>query len=135
MQKEVFSANYFMVEIDGIQADRFFSVEGLDVETDVYEIEEGGLNTTTHKFVGRTRYPNLILKKGINSNNELIKWFQSNQDGPLERKTLTIKLMHSSGKEIGRWDFYRAFLVRWKVQTLDVNDKSFPIEIIEVAHD
>ncbi len=64
MENERFSSYYFTVEIDDIQTDRFFSCEGLEVETSVYEIENGGLNTTTHKFKGRTRSPNLILKKG-----------------------------------------------------------------------
>jgi phage tail-like protein len=136
MENEVFSSYYFTVEIDGIQADRFFSCEGLEVESNVYEVEEGGFNTSTHKRIGRTHYPNLILKKGINSNNELINWLQSNvNDKRIERKTLAVVLIHSSGKEIGRWDFYRAFPCRWKVQVLDVQDKSFPVEIIEIAHD
>jgi phage tail-like protein len=135
MKDEVFSSRYFTVEIDGIQTDRFFSCEGLEVETGVYEVEEGGFNVSTHKQIGRTRYPNLILKKGINSNNELINWFQSNESGKRERKTLSLILMHSSGVEIKRWNFFRAFPCRWKVQILDAQDNNFPIEIIEIAHD
>jgi phage tail-like protein len=135
MKDEVFSPYYFTVEIDGIQADRFFSCEGLEVETNMYEVEEGGFNTSTHKHIGRTRYSNLILKKGINSNNELFNWFNSNESGKLERKTLSVIQMHSSGVEIKRWNFFRAFPCRWKVQTLDSKDNSFPIEIIEIAHD
>jgi len=135
VKNEIFSSYYFTVEIDGIQTDRFFSCEGLEVETGVYEVEEGGINSSTHKRIGRTRYPNLILKKGINKNNELIDWFQSNESGKLERKTLAVIYMHPSGVEIKRWSFFRAFPCRWKVQTLDVNDNSFPIEVIEIAHD
>lgn len=135
MKDEVFSPYYFTIEIDGIQTDRFFSCERLEVETSVYEVEEGGFNTSTHKRIGRTNYPNLILKKGINNNNELINWFQSNISGKFERKTLSVIYMHPSGVEIKRWNFFRTFPCRWKVQTLDVQDKSFPIEIIEIAHD
>ncbi|GHV55824.1 phage tail protein [Spirochaetia bacterium] len=135
MENEVFSSYYFTVEIDGIQTDRFFSCEGLEVESNVYEVEEGGFNTSTHKHIGRTRYPNLILKKGINSNNELINWFQRNESGRRERKTLAVILMHSSGVEIKRWDFFRVFPCRWKVKTLDAQDNSFLVEIIELAHD
>ncbi len=134
MENERFSSYYFTVEIDGIQTDRFFSCEGLEVETSVYEIENGGLNTTTHKFKGRTRSPNLILKKGINSNNELINWFQSNHDGKFEKKTLSVILMDNSGVEMKRWNFLKAFPCRWKVQTLDIQDNTFPIEIIEIAY-
>jgi len=64
MGKDAVSSYYFTVEIDGIQTDRFFSCEGLEVETSIHEIEEGGYNGSTHKFLGRTRYPNLILNKG-----------------------------------------------------------------------
>jgi len=134
MENEILSSYYFTVEIDGIQTDRFFSCEGLEVETQVFETEEGGYNTSTHKNSGRTRSPNLILKKGINKNNELINWFQSNKNGKFEKKTLAVIQMHPSDVEIKRWNFYNAFPCRWKVQTLDAQDNSFPIEVIEIAY-
>ena len=136
LKNEVFSSYYFAVEIDGIQTDRFFECEGLEVGADVFEVEEGGFNTSTHKRTGRTHYPNLILKKAIEGNSELVNWFFSNaKNEKLERKTLSIIYMHPSGVEIKRWDFYRAFPCRYKVQTLDARDNSYPIEIIEIAHD
>jgi phage tail-like protein len=104
------------------------------METKIYEIEEGGYNTSTHKRIGRTSSKNLILKKGINKNNELFNWLQSNQDGNFEKKTLSVIQKHPSGVEIKRWNIYNAFPCRWKVQTLDVQDQSFPIEIIEIAY-
>ena len=42
---EILTPNYFTVEIDGIQNDRFFACEGLEMATKLCEIEEGGLNT------------------------------------------------------------------------------------------
>ena len=59
-------AYLFTVEIDGIETARFQKCEGLEAETYVYEVEEGGLNHTTRKFRGRTRFPNLILEKRNN---------------------------------------------------------------------
>jgi phage tail-like protein len=135
MRNEILSSHYFTVEIDGIQTDRFFSCEGLEIETAVYELENGGLNTTTHKFKGRTHSPNIILKKGINKNNELVKWLQRNQnDSKLEKKTLSIILMDLAGIEIKRWNLKNAFPCRWKVDVLNTHDNSFPVEIIEIAY-
>jgi len=134
MQKEALSSYYFTIEIDGIQTDRFFSCEGLEMETDVYETEEGGYNTSTHKHLGHARSKNLILKKGISKNSELSKWFKSNQEGSLVKKTISVIHKDPSGLEIKRWNLYKAFPCRWKVQTLDVHDTSFPIEIIEIAY-
>ena len=81
------SSYLFTVEIDGIETARFQKCEGLEAETYVYEIEEGGLNTTTHKFYGRTRYPNLILEKGISDNDELFKCYKETllEDKKIER--------------------------------------------------
>ncbi len=136
MKNEVFSSYYYTVEIDRIQTGLFFSCEGLEIESNVHEVEEGGFNTSTHKRIGRTRYPNLVLKKVINSNNELINRFQNNaKNETLERKTLSIIYMHPSGVEIKGRDFYRTFPCRWKAQTLNAQDNSFLIEIIEIAHD
>lgn len=135
MEDEVLSSYYFTVEIDGIQIDRFFSCGGLEMSTTTYEIEEGGFNVSTHKRTGHNRSPNLIFKKGINKNNELIYWFQRNTHGIVERKNISVILMNSAMEEIRRWDIYRAFPVRWKCSPLDANDHTFLVETIEIAHD
>ena len=99
------SSYLFTVEIDGIETARFQKCDGLEAETYVYEIEEGGLNTTTHKFYGRTRYPNLILEKGISDNDELFNWYKETllEDRKIERKNGSIILKDTENNEIKRW--------------------------------
>jgi len=135
MKDEKLSSYFYMVEIDGIQSTRFQECYGIETEAVVYEIEEGGLNVTTHKFLGRNRSPNLVLKKGVSDNNELLKWYQKNINGNFERKNISVILMDSSLKEIKRWDIYRAFPCRWKGPSLDVHDNRFAIEMIEIAYE
>jgi phage tail-like protein len=135
MDNNKLSANFFVVEIDGIQTARFQECHGIEIESTVYEIEEGGLNTSTHKRIGHNRSPNLILKKGISDNNELLKWYQTNINGEFERKNISVILMDSSFEEIKRWDLYRAFPCRWKTSTLDVHDDKYAIEMIEIAYE
>ena len=98
-----------MVEINGIQTARFQECFGLEMETAVFEVEEGGMNTSTRKFIGHSRVPNIVLKKGITDNNELLKWYQKCINGDFERKNGSVILMDSSFEEIKRWDFYNAF--------------------------
>jgi phage tail-like protein len=88
------SSYLFLVEIDGVETARFQKCEGLEAETYVYEFEEGGLNTTTHKLYGRTRYPNLILEKGISDSEALYKWYKETllEDNKIERKNGSIIL-------------------------------------------
>ena len=64
-RREAFGAYYFSVEIDGMQDNFFRSCGGLKSESEVVEVAEGGVNHTTHKLIGRTKFPNLVLKKGF----------------------------------------------------------------------
>jgi len=128
------SSYYFTVEIDGIQTDRFFECDGLDMSATVFETEEGGYNISTHKRIGHNRSPNIILKKVVNKNNELVNWYQNNINGKFERKNISVILMNSSLDEVKRWDIHRAFPCRWKCSTLDANDNSLIIETIEITY-
>ncbi len=129
------SSYLFYVEIDGIETARFQKCEGLEAETESFEYEEGG--GEVHHFQGRTRYPNLILEKGINDNNELFNWFQSvTKDEKIERKNDSIVLKNTDGKELKRWNFFRALPCRWIGPKLDARDRSsFAVERIEIVHE
>jgi phage tail-like protein len=126
----------FTVEIDGIETARFQKCEGLEAETYVYEVEEGGLGT--HKFSGRTRYPNIILEKGISDNDELFNWYKQTllEDRTIERKNGSIVLKDIKNNEIKRWNFFRALPCRWIGPRLDARLTSeFAVERIEIIHE
>ena len=131
-------AYLFTVEIDGIETARFQKCEGLEAETYVYEVEEGGLNHTTRKFRGRTRFPNLILEKGITENDSLFNWFKETclENKKLERKNGSVVLKNTEGNEVKRWNFYRTFPCRWIGPKLVINlGSDFAVERIEIAHE
>lgn len=125
----------FTVEIDEIETSRFHKCEGLEAETTVIEYEEGGGGV--RYFKGRTRYPNIVLEKGINDNNELFKWYQNiTQNEKIERKNGSIILKNNQNEEIKRWNFFRGFPCRWVGPKLDAKDRSsFAVERIEIAHE
>jgi phage tail-like protein len=129
--------NYFCVEIESIRCGKFRSCEGLEAETYVYEIEEGGLNSNTHKFLGRNRFPNLILENGITDNNDLYQWYEETAmtDKAIERKSVTIALYDINGNEIKRWNLFRALPCRWIGPHLSVDGQGMSIEKIEITHE
>ena len=133
MKNEIFSSYYLVVEIDGIRSSRFLESNGIEMETEVIEVEEGGCNGFTRKFPGKTKIKNLILKRGISDNNELFEWHQSVIKGNFEKRTIAIILMNPAHVEIKRWDFSKAFPVRWKGPDLDTKESGFPIEMVEIA--
>ena len=134
---ESFLPHFFGVEIEGIETAKFMKCEGLEAETYIYEVEEGGLNTTTHKFFGRTRYPNLVLENGVTENNDLWTWYKDTvmSTEAVERKSGSIVLYNPTGEELKRWNFYGAIPCRWVGPTLSKNTNGVAIERIEIAHE
>lgn len=135
--KTAFLPNYFGIEIEGIESAKFTRCEGLEAETYIYEVEEGGLNTNTHKFFGRTRFPNIILENGVTDNNDLYSWYKDTcmSDKKVERKDGSIIMYNSGGDEVKRWNFYRALPCRWVGPKLGKNVHGIAIERIEIAHE
>ena len=130
------SSYLFFVEIDDIETARFQKCEGLEAETSVFEYEEGG--GEVHHFKGRTRFPNIILEKGITDNDSLFNWFNDTclESKKLERKNGSVVLKDLQENEVKRWNFFRAFPCRWIGPKLDYKDPStFAVERIEIAHE
>ena len=131
-------AYIFTVELDGIETARFQRCDGLEAETYVFEVEEGGLNNTTHKFFGRTRFPNIVLEKGITENNDLFEWYKKTllEEQKVERKNGAVILKDTEGNEIKRWNFYRAFPCRWIGPRLVSSwGSNFAVERIEITRE
>ncbi len=124
----------FIVEVDGIQTMRFQKCEGLEAETEVFEYQEGG--GEVHKFKGRSRFPNIVLEKGIVDSDDLWKWYKKTAEGNVERQSGSIVLCNLQGEEIKRWNFFRAFPCRWIGPALNVMDRrTFAVERVEIAHE
>lgn len=128
---------YFALEIDGIEHARFNKCEGLEAETYIYELEEGGLNTNTRKFYGRTRYPNIVLESGVSASDDLYKWYKDTvlSGGKVKRKSGSVIIYQADGTEVKRWDFVGAIPCRWTGPQLAIDANALAIEKIEIAHE
>jgi len=136
-RKEAYLPKSFGIEFDGVETAKFMRCEGLEAETYIYEVEEGGLNTTTHKFFGRTRYPVIVLENGITDNNDLWNWYKDTvlSEEEIERKDGSIVMYDNEGTELKRWNFYKALPCRWVGPKLASNMDGVAIERIEFVHE
>lgn len=124
----------FFVEIEGLLVAGFSECSGLQVETEVQEYAEGGLNDYTHHFRGRTKYQPLILKRGLTINNELWRWHQGVIQGDFERKNGTIYLLDAMHVPVVWWNFKKAFPAKWTGPELRANSSEVAIESVELIH-
>jgi phage tail-like protein len=130
-----FRAYNFAVEIEGLVAGGFSEVTGLDVELEVQDYREGGVNGFIHKRAGPAKYvSNLVLKRGMTDNKVLWNWYWNVIHGIVDRKNVSILLLDEAGVEKVRWNFEQAYPVKWTGPDLRATSNEVAIENLELAH-
>jgi phage tail-like protein len=111
----------------------FSECTGLEMEYEVYEWTEGGNNDFVHKLRGRAKFPNLVLKRGITSNEEFTKWFAACRE-QIERREMTLTMLDQTLTPVRTWSFVGAFPVKWTGPDFKAHSDTAAIETIEIAH-
>lgn len=125
----------FTVEIDSLIVAGFSRVEGLGIELETEEYEEGGVNAKTHILPTRFSYSNITLERGITDSDVLWDWMTEAKHGIPERKNGRIILLDSEGQEATGWEFTDAYPVRWEGPDLEAARGQVAIESLELAHE
>ncbi|MBK6265139.1 phage tail protein [Marivirga sp. S37H4] len=108
---------YFSVHIDGIDNSidsKFKEVSGVTMELESgLSVKEGGENEAVHELPGRTKYSDLVLKRGLlKPNTELTDWcmsfFKNDFAVPLKKKDISVKLLNDRGEPMFTWLFKSA---------------------------
>jgi phage tail-like protein len=151
---EAFGAYYFRVDLhapDGsvMGSFPFRSCSGLKSESAVVELEEGGFNVTTRKLIGRTKYPNIVLKQGLcGPTSELwklrLRFLNDGPEQPMSSKhkgrntphriSGTITQLGPNGAT-AKWAFTGGWVCKWEGPDFDATKNEVSIESIEIAHE
>ena len=130
-----YTAFNFSVEIHGLIVGSFSEVSGLQAETETEEYHEGGHNNFVYKLPKVTKYPNLVLKRGITAvSSKLWQWHQNVIAGQIQRQDGSVILLDSIGNERKRWNFAGAYPVKWVGPDLKGDSNTVAIETLELAH-
>ena len=124
----------FTVRFDDLPPGGFSDCSGLQMETEVQDFHEGGLNTHTWKFVTRTKQSNLTLKRGI-VNKALWDWYQELAQGKMRFRNATIIVHDPSGKsDVLEFQIIQAFPIKWVGPDLSAAQNNIAVETVEFAH-
>jgi len=124
----------FTVEIDGLIVGGFSEVSGLEVETEYEEYREGGVNNFVHRLPKQTKYQPILLKRGITTSSTLWDWYNGVVNGQVSRRNGTIVMSDAGGQEICRWNFFRAYPVKWTGPNLNALSSETAVEALEFVH-
>jgi len=121
--KEYIVTQKFSVEIQGIEVAYFSECSGLELNTEVFEYAEGGLNGYTHKLPVQ--------------DDTLWIWYSAVLDGSINRKPITINAYNqtattTSASKIS-WSLADALPVKWTGPSFKASDNAIAIEALEFA--
>src|SRR3954468_17189904 len=107
-RKDPFKTFNFLVAMDGLVVGGFSEISGLQIETEIEEYKEGGVNDYLHKLPKNSKYLNLTFKRGLTDSDVLWNWYRNVVTGKVERKNGSIILLNHAGDEKWRWNFSQA---------------------------
>ena len=125
----------FALEIDGMEIAHFLECSGMKSTTEVFEIQEGGVNDRVHKLPGQSKWENIVLRYATNFSTSLLEWRDKFlQDQFNNRVSGCIKLMDNDRSVVRRYEFDGAWPVSWEGAGLNSGGSELAIETLEIAH-
>ena len=130
---------HFRVEVLGLPPSdndmRFTEVGGLSVEVGTEEVAEGGENRFIQKYPTRTKYPELVLKRGLLVTSEVFKWIRECLDGDrVSPKNVDVKLLNEAHEPLLTWHVVNAFPTKWAVSDLNASSNAVVIETLQLYY-
>jgi phage tail-like protein len=132
-RNDPYAAFRFEVKIDDLSVGGFSECTGLQLEVEVQEFPEGGMNAHSWKFPGRAKQSNLTLKRGI-VDRKLWDWFFALTEGQFQPKNGSVLVRDESGQPALHWHFRGAFPNKWTGPQLEASQNSVAVETLELAH-
>jgi phage tail-like protein len=130
---------HFLVEFEGLGSEekdhQFQTVSGLSVDIETEEIAEGGENRFKHKLPVKTKYPNLVLKRGMLIDSKVIDWCRDAiENFEFKPVNLTIKLLNEEHQPLISWNVVHAYPVKWSVEDFNAEESKLVVESFELTY-
>lgn len=120
---------------------RFQEVSGLSYEVETEALREGGENRFEYKLPKRTKYPNLVLKRGLLKETKLIDWFKAALRTyytvviyDFKPADLVVTLMDEADEAVAIWNVAQAYPLKWSISEFKASESALVVETIELAY-
>ena len=114
---------------------RFQEVSGLDVEMEMETFIEGGQNRFAWQLPKRTRYSDLVLKRGMFMGSGIVQWCQNAfENFAFEPTNLTIALLNNLHVPVQAWYVVNAIPKRWSISNFNAEENSVVVESITLSY-
>lgn len=114
---------------------RFQTVSGLAVEYEYETFKEGGENRFEHKLPVRTKYSDLVLKRGMLTDSEVYRWLMAAfNERSFKPSDINIILLNEQGQPLRTWSVTHAIPKKWAVSDFNSGENALVIETLELSY-
>jgi phage tail-like protein len=108
--------------------------DGLSVEFEIQEYQEGGQNDYVHRLPGRCKYQNIKLTRPIDKTSAAVASWVAGQRHKVDRSNGEIAVLDPAGEVVAKWNLSGIYPVKWTGPSLDATGNQIAIETLELAH-
>lgn len=125
----------FLQEVSNDIDTRFQSVSGLNVTVETENFAEGGENRFVHSLPVKTKFDNLVLKRGIILDYDLVKWVKDAiENFEFRPLNMQVVLLNEENEPLNVWDIVNAYPVKWSISDFNAEESKLVIETLELKY-
>lgn len=125
---------YFSLSIDTADLGIFSSCEGLGLEFQVTQREDGGGGMTVHQLPGRIKYTNLQVKRPIGPDTtKTMAWLSTMVNG-IAPSNAQLAALDPGGNIVFAWTLTGVLPARWTGPSFDAASPQAATETLELAY-
>ncbi len=130
----------FTVDIEGVNAGSFRSFEGLSMEVEIIEFQDGD-DPILRKRPGRVKYGDITLKKGFVQDDSFQSWIQATITNQIDKRNISIIIKSDDEGQTVRYNLFECFPKSWKISesvggtVVPVEEITFAVERFERVHE
>ena len=115
---------------------RFQEVSGLNVEVNLDTYNEGGENRFVHRLPGRTKYPDLVLKRGLTTTSGLTSWcLDALENFNYQPTNLTVSLLDETHQPLLSWYVVNAIPIKYEIAGFNADQSQVVIESMTLRYE
>lgn len=114
---------------------RFREVSGLGIEVEMESFKEGGNNRFTYDLPVRTKYDDLVLKRGMFFGSGIIKWCKDAMENfEFQPVNILISLLNAEHLPLFNWHVINAIPKSWKVSNFNAEENSIVVDTLTLSY-
>ena len=115
---------------------RFQEVTGLTADVNLDTYNEGGENRFVHRLPGRTKYSDLVLKRGMTLVSGITAWcVDAIENFNFQPTNMLISLLNADHLPVSSWYIANAIPIRYEISGLNAEQNQIVIESLTLRYE